>query len=269
MGLFDDIVRGALGGDQGVTQQQSTGLVQGLLDMFQDDRSGGLEGFTSQLQGQGLGDLVSSWVGTGQNRPIGADQLIAALGRSQVDALAQRAGISAGQGATVLAALLPALVDKLTPDGRVPQQSQLGAIAKTVLVAAGGYVAARAATSMLGGRGETVAPAPSAGSAAPRKRADFSDVQSGSSSAPAPASAAAPSGAGAPPRPGTASAASAAAGASAAAPQTYTVAAGDNLSKIAKRVYGDANQWRRIFEANRDQIKNPDLIRPGQVLRIP
>jgi nucleoid-associated protein YgaU len=51
--------------------------------------------------------------------------------------------------------------------------------------------------------------------------------------------------------------------------EVYTVVAGDSLSKIAKRVYGDANQWRRIFEANRDQIQNPDLIRPGQKLKIP
>lgn len=51
--------------------------------------------------------------------------------------------------------------------------------------------------------------------------------------------------------------------------EVYTVVAGDSLSKIAKRSYGDANQWRRIFEANRDQIKNPDLIQPGWKLRIP
>ena len=51
--------------------------------------------------------------------------------------------------------------------------------------------------------------------------------------------------------------------------QIYTVAPGDSLSKIARRYYGDANQWRRIFEANRDQISNPDLIHPGQKLKIP
>lgn len=51
--------------------------------------------------------------------------------------------------------------------------------------------------------------------------------------------------------------------------RTYTVLAGDNLSKIAKQFYGDANQWKRIFEANRDIIKNPDLIKPGQILKIP
>jgi nucleoid-associated protein YgaU len=74
-----------------------------------------------------------------------------------------------------------------------------------------------------------------------RPKADFSDVESGSSS--------------------TAS--------TPAAGRTYTVQKGDSLSKIAKREYGDAQSWHRIYEANRDTIKNPDLIYPGQVIRIP
>jgi len=49
----------------------------------------------------------------------------------------------------------------------------------------------------------------------------------------------------------------------------YTVVAGDTLSKIAQKFYGDPSQWPRIFEANRDQLSNPNLIFPGQVLRIP
>jgi nucleoid-associated protein YgaU len=49
----------------------------------------------------------------------------------------------------------------------------------------------------------------------------------------------------------------------------HTVVSGDTLSGIARQVYGDANQWPRIFEANRDQIANPNLIFPGQVLRVP
>jgi nucleoid-associated protein YgaU len=72
---------------------------------------------------------------------------------------------------------------------------------------------------------------------------DFSDVQSGSSStAPPPAS---------------------------AGGKTYTVVKGDTLSKIAKQFYGSAGQWKKIYEANKDVIKNPDLIYPGQTFRIP
>jgi nucleoid-associated protein YgaU len=51
--------------------------------------------------------------------------------------------------------------------------------------------------------------------------------------------------------------------------RTYTIVAGDSLSKIAKRVYGDGNQWKKIFEANRDIIKDPDKIFPGQTIQLP
>lgn len=83
------------------------------------------------------------------------------------------------------------------------------------------------------------------GSSSPKgARPDFSDVLSGSSSA-------------------------------AATPRaqerevSYTVQKGDSLSKIAQQQYGDGKKWKAIFEANRDQITNPDLIHPGQVLKIP
>lgn len=51
--------------------------------------------------------------------------------------------------------------------------------------------------------------------------------------------------------------------------QSYTVKGGDSLSKIAKQFYGDGNAWNRIFDANRDQLDDPDKIQPGQTLRIP
>ncbi len=73
---------------------------------------------------------------------------------------------------------------------------------------------------------------------------DFSDVQSGSSST-----------AGAP--------------AGTSGEKVYVVQGGDSLSKISKKFYGDAGSWKRIFEANRDVVKNPDLIQPGWKLRIP
>ena len=68
---------------------------------------------------------------------------------------------------------------------------------------------------------------------------------------------------------GGASAGGGTAAATATASKTYTVKAGDTLSKIAKQHLGDANAYMQIFEANRDQLSNPDLIKPGQVLRIP
>jgi nucleoid-associated protein YgaU len=54
-----------------------------------------------------------------------------------------------------------------------------------------------------------------------------------------------------------------------ASSRSYTVQSGDTLSEIAQRHYGRASAWHSIFEANRDQLDDPDLIRPGQVLRLP
>ena len=58
-------------------------------------------------------------------------------------------------------------------------------------------------------------------------------------------------------------------GAAAAQGSTYTVKAGDTLSKIAKEQYGNANDYMKIFNANKDQLTDPDKIKPGQVLKIP
>jgi nucleoid-associated protein YgaU len=80
------------------------------------------------------------------------------------------------------------------------------------------------------------------------KKPDFSNVTGGSSSTAAPAPGAA---AGAP------------------EPRIYTVQKGDSLSKIAKQFYGESSEWRRIYEANRDRIKDPDMIQPGWKLTIP
>lgn len=55
----------------------------------------------------------------------------------------------------------------------------------------------------------------------------------------------------------------------ASADRTYTVESGDSLSRIAKQQYGKSSKWRAIYEANRDQIDDPDMIHPGQVLKIP
>ena len=58
-------------------------------------------------------------------------------------------------------------------------------------------------------------------------------------------------------------------GSSSTSSKTYVVVSGDSLSKIAQREYGDGNDWNRIYEANRDKLKDPDKIFPGQKLVIP
>jgi nucleoid-associated protein YgaU len=90
------------------------------------------------------------------------------------------------------------------------------------------------------------------------KKPDFSNVQSGASSTASTA-----------PKADFGNVQSGVSSTAPAAAQTYTVNKGDTLSKIAKEFYGSANRWHEIFDANRDQISNPDLIQPGQVLKIP
>lgn len=58
-------------------------------------------------------------------------------------------------------------------------------------------------------------------------------------------------------------------GSSSTATKIYEVVSGDSLSKIARREYGNANEWKRIYEANQDILKDPDKIYPGQKLKIP
>jgi uncharacterized protein YidB (DUF937 family) len=78
-----------------------------------------------RLRGAGLGDQVDSWVGKGQNKPIDASQVTEALGPKQVHDLAQRAGIPDAQVADGLAKALPQVIDKVTPQGQIPDPGAL------------------------------------------------------------------------------------------------------------------------------------------------
>src|ERR1700722_16106886 len=84
-----------------------------------NNQPGGLSGLVQQFHDKGLGSLVSSWVGTGQNLPISADQIQHVLGSEQVKELAAKAGISPEAASSHLSQLLPMLIDKITPNGQV------------------------------------------------------------------------------------------------------------------------------------------------------
>jgi uncharacterized protein YidB (DUF937 family) len=87
--------------------------------------NGGLGGLLEQLQKGGLGAQSRSWVEPGQNESISATQMREALGDDAVNEIAARAGVSGEEAADGLAGLLPRLVDRLTPEGRVPDDDQL------------------------------------------------------------------------------------------------------------------------------------------------
>lgn len=93
---------------------------------------GGLEGIVQGFVKSGLGDLASSWVGKGANLPISTEQLQKGLGAGHISQLAASAGLSEAAVASALATLLPTVIDKLTPDGAVPEAGQLQGLMSSV-----------------------------------------------------------------------------------------------------------------------------------------
>ena len=124
MGLLGDILGTLSGGTPsgGGAEAQIMSAVAGMLS---DKQSGGLAGLVSNFQKNGLGDVVSSWIGTGNNLPISADQIQRVFGNQQVSQIAQRVGIDPEKVTTTLASILPGLVDKLTPNGKLPPEETL------------------------------------------------------------------------------------------------------------------------------------------------
>jgi uncharacterized protein YidB (DUF937 family) len=127
MGLLDQVLGSVLGGSaQGsVTQQHASGMAEALVAMLNDPRTGGIEGLMRQFQQGGLGDLFSSWVGTGQNQAISPNDLSRVLGQGRMSQISQQANVPPQQAPSLTAQLLPILIDQLTPRGQVPEQSAL------------------------------------------------------------------------------------------------------------------------------------------------
>ena len=121
MGLLDGLENAALGKLMG---GNSNPMVSGLLQMIQN-QPGGLPGLLQSFHDKGLGSVASSWVGTGENMPISADQIHQVLGSDQVKALAAKVGVSPDQASSAIAQLLPGIVDKLTPNGEVPAHNNV------------------------------------------------------------------------------------------------------------------------------------------------
>ena len=87
-------------------------------------QSGGISGLIKSFEDHGLSGIVQSWIGTGQNAAINPAQITAALGDERITALANKFGISTEQIQETLTKVLPQIVDKLSPNGQVPDQSQ-------------------------------------------------------------------------------------------------------------------------------------------------
>ncbi|HMK42801.1 MAG TPA: YidB family protein [Dissulfurispiraceae bacterium] len=119
MGLMD-LAGSLLGGGDAKSQ-----LAQAAMNLIGNQSEGGLAGLVKSFGEKGLGDVVSSWVGTGQNLPISADQITQALGADKISEIAGKLGVSKEDAASSLAGALPDVVDKLTPEGKIPDNDML------------------------------------------------------------------------------------------------------------------------------------------------
>ena len=108
MGMFDGLLGGIVGAGM-VT------AVNGIIE-----KHGGIQGVVNEFERNGLGATVRSWVGTGPNQPISADQVQQALGPDLLQQLSAKSGLSVAELTQKLSQILPQAVDRLTPDGKIP-----------------------------------------------------------------------------------------------------------------------------------------------------
>jgi uncharacterized protein YidB (DUF937 family) len=123
MGLFDQLLGGIVG--QLGTGQQKGSLMDLATSVIQS-QPGGLGGLVDRFKSAGLGEQADSWVGTGANRTVSGDQVTTVLGSSNIAAMAQKLGVNPQMAGTALAALLPVIIDHLTPKGQVDHTADLG-----------------------------------------------------------------------------------------------------------------------------------------------
>jgi uncharacterized protein YidB (DUF937 family) len=91
----------------------------------QSGSGGGLMDVVNSLKSGGLGDQVSSWLGSGQNNAVAPSALESALGSDRITQFAEQAGVSGSEASALLAGILPQIVDKLSPDGELPESDRL------------------------------------------------------------------------------------------------------------------------------------------------
>jgi len=129
MGLLDAVLGAVTNNAQGGGGLQDIiGMVQSNPQLLEaatsllgnDGGTGGLEGLVAKFQQAGLGDVIASWIGSGQNQAISGEQLSQVLGHDTLSGLASQLGVNSGDVAGQLSDILPGLVDKLTPAGQSP-----------------------------------------------------------------------------------------------------------------------------------------------------
>lgn len=123
MGFLDELSGGLVG--KLFSGGDKNKLFESIIGIINNPQKGGLSGLVQMFQDKGLGDTVSSWISTGKNLPVSADQIKQALGSDQIQQISEHVGVSQEEASTGLADLLPEIIDKLTPDGKMPENDML------------------------------------------------------------------------------------------------------------------------------------------------
>jgi uncharacterized protein YidB (DUF937 family) len=114
MSIFDtvkDLISGGEGGNAGPASH--------AMELLNDPATGGVQGLVQKFHEQGMGEVVNSWIGSGGNHPITAEQIQSVVGQDRINAIASKFGISSDEASAKIAEYLPTIVDKLTPHGQV------------------------------------------------------------------------------------------------------------------------------------------------------
>jgi uncharacterized protein YidB (DUF937 family) len=123
MSMFDSIINDS--GEEFGLGDKAGSLLSSLLGLITDQSQGGFAGFLDRFRKTGLGDAVDTWINDEDNIPLSNEQVESALGSDTVNLMAERAAIDAGTTKSALAAMIPRVVDRLTPDAVVPTEDDL------------------------------------------------------------------------------------------------------------------------------------------------
>ena len=123
MGILGSLINGVTGNSSETTNPSALG---GILEMITGGATGGIHGLLQRLTDGGLGSAVKSWIGTGKNEPVEPEQIQNALGSDMMGQFASKMGISESEAASHLSTMLPTVVDKLTPEGTLPEPGIIG-----------------------------------------------------------------------------------------------------------------------------------------------
>jgi uncharacterized protein YidB (DUF937 family) len=118
MGFLDEMMN-PVGSPLGAASPDD--LMEQVLGLINNPETGGLDGLIDTFKSRGLGDAISSWISTGENQPVSGEQITNALGTETIRKIASTLGVSDAEVSRKLAALIPQVIDKLTPDGTVPK----------------------------------------------------------------------------------------------------------------------------------------------------